>query len=83
MGQVCDDQRVVNESPRKISETFEFTEAEFRHPRKITEAEFWLMLHPVNACLKDGNSKSLSPNRKIGFLPWFCAKVLTRTNSCF
>ena len=22
------------------------TEAEFRYPRKITEVEFWLMLHP-------------------------------------
>ena len=24
----------------------ESTEAEFKYPRKITEAEFWLMLHP-------------------------------------
>ena len=24
----------------------EYTEAEFKYPRKITEAEFWLMLHP-------------------------------------
>ena len=31
---------------KKYRGEIESTEAEFRHPRNITEAEFWLMLHP-------------------------------------
>ena len=29
-----------------------FTEAEFKEPRQCTEAEFWLMLNPVNKSKK-------------------------------
>ena len=32
---------------KKYRPKIESTEAELRYPRKITEAEFWLMLHPV------------------------------------
>ena len=34
------------ESLEKYRGKIENTEAEFKNPRKITEAEFWLMLHP-------------------------------------
>ena len=75
--------RPIKGTVEKLRGKIESTEAEFRYPRKFTEAEFWLMLHPgfednVKRCiiLFFLQSQTISPLWLIKFISNFQMKHL-------